>query len=451
MAGIDHQCQHRPQARREGVLRDAGTRRPPETLDATIISAWSTLIAEYQALHADDLVERKKSGKEPTDFSARSQAKRPLRRMSTTRADGAGRGNAVLCRTARRPRTASTRCSTAAALRRQPGCCAVERSPPTHFRGRSLSCRAAVRLGEPEGCWRSPGPGSGPSGELATPANKPSNVSLPGQRTKRRAFRWPYSRPQAPPGRFYAGDAGPSGQAVAQPVELSKEDSGYSEQRVLRGRKVYPYQGGNWDLSRLGPQEYSRRPGKDDKGKPTPIRDDQRRTVTAWVRPGHRFELDLSVDDISVFELGGLAYLLALNDGQEASSPTDTTVLAAESPLGFGSVVVDVVADASQLTNGAHLGDALRSLDPQRYEGRGPVPTVLERARQTFASTVAEAHGTADFEAVPFIAAFVQAATGFEDGLPTHYPRTDPSPNRDARSYEWFVENDRTATISWLA
>jgi hypothetical protein len=51
------------------------------------------------------------------------------------------------------------------------------------------------------------------------------------------------------------------------------------------------------------------------------------------------------------------------------------------------------------------------------------------------------------FNEIPLIQAFCQAARGFEDGLPIHYPRLYPerkaANGEDYPIYEWFGENEK--------
>ena len=80
-------------------------------------------------------------------------------------------------------------------------------------------------------------------------------------------------------------------------------------------------------------------------------------------------------------------------------------------------------------------------------------PTVdHDTAIKAFKAAIASAYGNgAAFEQVSFIAAFLHMAKGFDDGLPTHYPRARQEgqanlvpAHPEGQAYEWFVANDRT-------
>ena len=47
------------------------------------------------------------------------------------------------------------------------------------------------------------------------------------------------------------------------------------------------------------------------------------------------------------------------------------------------------------------------------------------------------------FDALPHVAAFLQAARGYDDEIPTHYPRITEAPDPAGKNYEWFVDNER--------
>jgi hypothetical protein len=64
-----------------------------------------------------------------------------------------------------------------------------------------------------------------------------------------------------------------------------------------------------------------------------------------------------------------------------------------------------------------------------------------------FKDEVLEAFGAeaGSFEEVPFIKAFIRSTLGYEDNLPTHYPRLTTSPEAEDKNYEWFVANAKGA------
>jgi hypothetical protein len=73
-----------------------------------------------------------------------------------------------------------------------------------------------------------------------------------------------------------------------------------------------------------------------------------------------------------------------------------------------------------------------------------PADAEFGAAVAKFKRAVAEAYGSGEsFETVPFIAAFLQAAQGFADGLPMHYPRAGEAIDPQGENYQWFSANDK--------
>ncbi|NJR61343.1 MAG: hypothetical protein HC769_22420 [Cyanobacteria bacterium CRU_2_1] len=68
----------------------------------------------------------------------------------------------------------------------------------------------------------------------------------------------------------------------------------------------------------------------------------------------------------------------------------------------------------------------------------------LEILVESFQQAVEQAYN-APFQQVPFIAAFLRCAKGFEDGKPIHYPRVQAQPNPKGEGFEWFVANEKTS------
>lgn len=245
-------------------------------------------------------------------------------------------------------------------------------------------------------------------------------------------------QPKEQQARFYVA-ASPQGEAQADGI--SKEDAGYQQDKGLRGRKVYPHHAGlpedHWrdlmtDRAQQADnghyQEY-RRPRLDGQEQ----RDNQNRSIQAWVKEGTSFSFDLHVTNLSRVELGALLRLLKL-------PPDHFHRLGGGKPLGFGSVRLEVDEANTDLRDGNGWKQFYGTLDPI-------TPPVIDQAAviKDFEAAVVAAYGTgAAFEGVPFVAAFLKMASGFADGLPTHYPRTQHPPHPEGRAYEWFVENDRT-------
>ncbi|MBI4468139.1 MAG: hypothetical protein HY650_02335 [Acidobacteria bacterium] len=126
------------------------------------------------------------------------------------------------------------------------------------------------------------------------------------------------SAPKPQQGRFYVAQS-PNGEA--QKDGLSKQAAGYALGKGLRGRKVYPHQAslpnGHWSnptedrtqQAQGNPAHYQeyRRPRNNGEE-----RDDQNRSILAWVKPGAEFSFDFHVQNLSAVELGALLWLLDL-------------------------------------------------------------------------------------------------------------------------------------------
>lgn len=242
--------------------------------------------------------------------------------------------------------------------------------------------------------------------------------------------------------RFYAA-ANPEG------VPLRNQDSqpGYREGQGLRGRKVYPHHAGlprnYWDNPMedrtQGPtdnryQEY-RRPRKDEREQ----RDTQNRSLGGWVKPNVAFDFEIHVENLSDVELGALLWLLTLQDGYHHR-------LGGGKPLGFGSVHLTI--KHTELWNGEDLRESYLSLGPDHAPSSEQQERLRRRLIQAYEQAVEQAYGNgAPFKRVPFIAAFLRAASGFQDGKPVHYPRTAGlrAPDPEGEGYRWFVANKQTA------
>ena len=173
-------------------------------------------------------------------------------------------------------------------------------------------------------------------------------------------------------------------------------------------------------------------------------RDDQNRSVQGWVKKGTVFSFPLDVTNLSQIELGALLWLLTLPEGQFFR-------LGGGKPLGFGSVRFKVTS--LDLRNGERLGARYRSLvEPAQPSGRHlSQASHGTEAVAAYKKAVETAYGQGKpFLQVPFIAAFVHSACGFDDRLPIHYPRARQGnqhgpvpPHPEGKAYEWFVANNR--------
>lgn len=262
-------------------------------------------------------------------------------------------------------------------------------------------------------------------------------------------------QPKPQQARFYVAS---SKNGEAQLDWISKEDAGYFPYKGLRGRKVYPHHLGLPATYWRDPfmdrtqgrengffQEY-RRPFDPEK---KTERDDQNRSITAWVRPSISFDFEIDVTNLSDVELGALLWLLDLPANHFHR-------LGGGKPLGFGSVRLDVDWDSTEL----HQGDwwresykVLNYVETLKQSGEHN-RTELQDCITRFKQAIGNAYGGGDFERASFIAAFTRSAQGFSDCKPLHYPRASKTrercevtvaPNPQGESFKWFAANERTA------
>lgn len=232
------------------------------------------------------------------------------------------------------------------------------------------------------------------------------------------------STPKPQQTRFYAAK---DDQGTPHAIGTSRETAGYKRgnglrgDNGLRGRKFYLHQPRDLDYwEQLPPDREYVRLNRERTG--------QNKSVTAWVNPNAVFTFDLQVSNLSDVELGALLWLLQLPEEHYLR-------LGLGKPLGFGSVRLEI--EESDL----RLGSDWR----QRFElAESTGGRDLRACVKCFKSAVSKAYGSGNnVEQVSFIAAFLAAAQGPNDGLPLHYPRTDPDRTQAGPSYEWFVHNER--------
>jgi len=252
-------------------------------------------------------------------------------------------------------------------------------------------------------------------------------------------------QPKPQQARFYVA-ASQNGSAQAD--NIPRTNAGYLSFKGLRGRKVYPHHYGLPTGYWLDPmqdrtqqpvdghfQEY-RRPRLNGQEQ----RDDQNRSVSQWVKPGVTFEFDIDVINLSPVELGALLWLLdGMGEGRYHR-------LGGGKPLGFGSVCLDIDWEDSSLCSGEALKNRYLSLTSLQKPDSISATDCIDRYKQAVACAYKN-----EFDQVPFIAAFLRAASGFNTGLPTHYPQTrafsdqgSVPPLPAGESFKWFVENERT-------
>ncbi|WP_448604650.1 TIGR03986 family type III CRISPR-associated RAMP protein [Thermoleptolyngbya sp.] len=234
---------------------------------------------------------------------------------------------------------------------------------------------------------------------------------------------------------------------VAQDKQGNKLGNGIPKQegyacatQGLRGRKVYLHHKAiarnaeYWSdpmcdrshISHDGYHQEYRRPNQDG----TKQRDSQNRSIQAWVKPNTQFEFDIDITNLSAVELGALLWLLTLPDDHYHR-------LGGGKPLGFGSVQLKIDWSQTDLRQGQDWKQYYESLLPLNP----PDPEQARQCIEAFQREVAHAYSSEqDFEKVPFIQAFRQAAKGL-DG-PIHYPRVRPQPDPEGKNYEWFTKNE---------
>jgi len=247
--------------------------------------------------------------------------------------------------------------------------------------------------------------------------------------------------PKPQQGRFYLAK-----NQEGEPLEpQSAKQEAYQTNKHLRGRKVYPHhqktgENGVWKnpeedrTQKEGSRQEYRRPQKAGSEQ----RDRQNRSITAWVNPGVNFTVTIDVVNLSSVELGALLWLLDL--GKDLQSKDIFHRLGGGKPFGFGSVKLEIAE--TELLQGQEWKEFYGSLFSSADPGENPAETV-----ETFKEKVRELYQK-PFGEVPFIAAFLQGAKGFDDGLPIHYPRKDKTPKADGENFKWFVENERYSQLS---
>jgi len=233
--------------------------------------------------------------------------------------------------------------------------------------------------------------------------------------------------------RFYAAN-NQQGEAF---IDGTAKSEGYQDlSQGLRGRKVYPHHkdlpNGHWDKpqndrtqqSNGGHYQEYRRPYSEKE------RDDQNRSIRAWVKPATEFTFNIDVVNLSDVELGALLYLLDLPAEHYHR-------LGGGKPLGFGSIQLELDVDKTTLQRGQELRSYYSSLIPVQASDEDTWKSTVD----TFKQTVRQSYGKdRAFAQVSFIAAFEKTAKGYAGRV--HYPRVTSEPKPDGKSFEWFVDNE---------
>ena len=211
---------------------------------------------------------------------------------------------------------------------------------------------------------------------------------------------------------------------------VSKPDAGHKQGRRLRGRKFY-WHHPHWS-------------------KPTgiPKKSKFNRTVRDPILPDAEFVFDISFRNLSDAELGGLLWLLSLNDGDK--EPRYFYRLGYGKPLGYGSVTLKLDGKGTlPFARGKDWSDYYGSLAAAPPEtGRDIVRELIG----TFRAAVEAATGQG-FDELPFVREFLRVAAGPNNDAPIRYPYfvgrdkgseyNGDRPHPDGKNYGWFVENER--------
>ena len=248
----------------------------------------------------------------------------------------------------------------------------------------------------------------------------------------------------------------------------SKENAGYkaSQGKKLRGRKQYwhhkgleankaleywhpsvedrtqeKYNGRYQEYRR--PNEYGRRNGK-------PKEDSQGRLISGWVKPGTIFKASLYVQNLQPQEVGGLIWLLTLNNKIGDEGEKHYFRLGYGKPLGFGSMKIEIdeaqlVDDCLPLGTGKdwkayYANTDLSVSSPAKMDSKqqaeciGKFETSMKNAYK---------HIVQCFDDLPFIKGFLQILRGPISDYSIHYPRLEHKPNPEGRNFEWFTANER--------
>lgn len=250
-------------------------------------------------------------------------------------------------------------------------------------------------------------------------------------------------QPQPQQARFYVAN-NKRGKPLQEATGNNRtQKPGYdNENQGLRGRKVYPHHrlpDGHWDLP-LDRQTTANNGHFKEWHRQDGTRDNQNRSIKAWIKPDTTFEFTIDVTNLSDIELGALLWLLDL-------PPEHYHRLGGGKPFGFGSVRLEIDWNETDLGTGEDWKEYYSSLLPWTKTNTN------NQAQNTIAlyqqAVVLAYSSNRQFEQVDFIKAFC-ISEGFKDNLPIHYPRirqqgnNEPvPPHSEGKGFEWFVENDR--------
>ena len=216
-----------------------------------------------------------------------------------------------------------------------------------------------------------------------------------------------------------------------------QKEEGYSNQNQgLRGRKVYPHQNlpdNHWDNPTQNRTHEDNNGHHQEYYRPDSEKDDQNRSIKAWVKQATIFTFNIDITNLSTVELGALLYLLSLEENHYHR-------LGGAKPYGFGSVSLTIDWDKSDLRMGEGWKEYYSSLLNETSHGNDKAKETID----TYQNAIKEAYSknNQEFTEVSFIKAFEVYTRGYQDNLPTHYPRLQANPNNNKKIFDWFVEND---------
>ncbi|MBR5946723.1 hypothetical protein IKZ80_06545, partial [bacterium] len=189
--------------------------------------------------------------------------------------------------------------------------------------------------------------------------------------------------------------------------------------KKLRGRKVYLHHQ-NFSQNTVFP--------------PGIQRNRQNRSIRNWIPAGKKFEFMIRFENLTALELGGL-FLLLIFLGE--LDPPRCFRLGYGKPLGLGSVTLKADTGAMKIFTGEMMKARYSNLS-KTPEGR-MTRDDHETLRQRFINSVLDNYPQEERRIDALINGFAKASRGVPG--PVAYSLIDNDPN--AKSYEWFVQNER--------
>ncbi|MGI0483571.1 TIGR03986 family CRISPR-associated RAMP protein, partial [Geminocystis sp. CENA526] len=239
-------------------------------------------------------------------------------------------------------------------------------------------------------------------------------------------------QPQPSQARFYQAQ---DKQGTPLKTGSDKGKSYSDKNQSLRGRKVYPHQNlpaNHWDNANLDRTQQNNNGHYQEYYRPDSTRDDQNRSIQAWVKPNTEFTFNIDITNLSTVELGALLLILNLPENHYHR-------LGGGKPFGFGSVKFTIDWDKTDLRKGEDWKEYYSSLLPISKPNANVAKASIEEFKQAV-----ETSYNGKFEEVSFIKALLVATQGYSDNLPIHYPRKQTNPSTDVKIFEWFVDNENT-------